>query len=144
MLAGDVLHFTHTHYAHALRGLNAWYTCIQIHADMYVFIGSSIHSQTEMQTPLHPNAHHRLLQLYPSLPFDCGSEAGKLPWDSHGKQVGKKQPEDCITQLINKLMRSHFDWKIVSRQNISQPFPPTPGESTPDIRLWKKKQASRD
>lgn len=97
------------------------------HADMYGFIGSNLnihivsckHIYIQIQTASHPHphAHHRHLQLYPSLPFHCGSEAGKLPWDPHGKQV-KKQPKDYITQLINKLMRSHFLWKVVSRQKV--------------------------
>lgn len=70
----------------------------------------------------HPHAHRRLLQPYPSLPFYCGSEAGKLPWDPHGKRA-KEQPKDYITQLINKLMRSHFLWKRVSRKKVPpQPF----------------------
>lgn len=43
----------------------------------------------------------------------------------------KKTTKDYITQLINKLMRSHFLWKRLSRQKVHpQPFPPTLGKPT--------------
>lgn len=132
MLAGDTLHFTHTRYVHALC-LNMWMVGPRAYIYIYVIFtgsGSQTHSITQTQT--HKDAKHPPIlphrrttgscNCIPVFPSTAEVSLESCPETRMGKRE-KKQPKDYITQLINKLMRSHFLRKIVSRQKVPpQPF----------------------
>lgn len=159
MLAGEMQHFTHRLCLCMMSpitwpaGIHACKCCQQ--AECTVPTASmqarfNTHSSKQAGTQWykqHLNVHHRLLQLYPySFPSIVEVRLESCPKTRRGnREREKKHAEDYVTQLINKLMRSRFRWKIVSRQKVTLQlfFLPPPWVQTPDITNWKKKAASR-
>lgn len=141
------LHGLHTRYIHMAFTLTTTWMCSILTLEPPTLtdcvLGVGVVAYSTSHTSVHTHTHTHSSNQIPLSPTTTEEVySWKAALNPHGERAGK-QPKDCITQLINKLMRSRFLCKTVSRKKFPLSFSQFPLERNKLVILHRGKESSQ-